>query len=364
MKKLEINKKDIDHNFNEIKKRIENKNVNIIAVVKANGMGLDLVKYSKYLIEKGIKYLAVANVEEAIELKKSGVNANILMLSPVITENEVQLLIENDIILTIGSFEEFELIEKISQKNNKNVKAHLKIDTGFGRYGFLYSDKELVLNVFKKLKNINITGIFTHFSNAKNEKNTREQFNRFMSVINYLKDNKYTVEFMHCSASTAFIKYPDMMLNCVRLGSIIQGRTLYEKEKFKKVGKFKSIITEIKKLPKGYTVSYGNTYKTKKETKVAIIPVGYMDGLNKDKLRDDFSFKNNIISVFMEIKKIFKNNSIRVKIGNMDYKVIGRLGMYHSIVDITDSNNIKVGDEVELNITPLQTNEKIRREYI
>ena len=117
-------------------------------------------------------------------------------------------------------------------------------------------------------------------------------------------------------------------------------------------------------MPKGYTVSYGNTYKTKKETKVAIIPVGYMDGLNKDKLRDDFSFKNNIISVFMEIKKIFKNNSIKVKIGNMDYKVIGRLGMYHSIVDITDSNNIKVGDEVELNITPLQTNEKIRREYI
>lgn len=117
-------------------------------------------------------------------------------------------------------------------------------------------------------------------------------------------------------------------------------------------------------MPKGYTISYGNTYKLKKDTLVAIIPVGYVDGLNKDKLRDDFSFKNNIISVLMEIKKVFKRQYIKVKIKDNNYKVIGRLGMYHSIIDISNSNNLKVGDEVELNITPLQTNDEIRREYI
>lgn len=364
MKKLEINKKDIEYNLNEIKKRIEGKNVNIIAVVKANGMGLDLVKYSKFLVESGINTLAVANFDEAIDLRLADINEEILMLSPIITKNELQELIEKDITLTIGSFEEFEMIENICSKIDKKAKAHIKIDTGFGRYGFLYDDKDTVLEMLKKVQNVEITGMFTHFSNAKNEKDTRLQFNRFISIINYLKDNGYSIDCLHCSASTAFIKYPDMMLNSVRLGSIIQGRTLYEKEKFKKVGKFKSIITEIKELPKGYNISYGNTYKTKQKTKVAIVPVGYMDGLNKDKLRDDFSLKNNIISVLMEFRKIFTDNSIKVKIENTDYKIIGRLGMYHSIVDISGAKNIKVGDEVELSITPLQTNEKIRREYI
>ena len=117
-------------------------------------------------------------------------------------------------------------------------------------------------------------------------------------------------------------------------------------------------------MPKGYTISYGNTYKLKKDTKVAIIPVGYMDGLNKSKLRDDFSLKNNIISILIEIKKLFKDNSIKVKIKNSNFKIIGRLGMYHSIVDISNSESINIGDEVELDITPLQTNDEIRREYI
>ena len=133
MKKLEINKKDIEYNLNEIKKRIEGKNVNIIAVVKANGMGLDLVKYSKFLVESGINTLAVANFDEAIDLRLADINEEILMLSPIITKNELQELIEKDITLTIGSFEEFEMIENICSKIDKKAKAHIKIDTGFGR---------------------------------------------------------------------------------------------------------------------------------------------------------------------------------------------------------------------------------------
>lgn len=132
----------------------------------------------------------------------------------------------------------------------------------------------------------------------------------------------------------------------------------------KKIGKFKTNIVEIKYLPKGYNISYGNTYKTKKETKIAIIQVGYMDGLNKNKLRDDFSIKNNVISVLMEIKKLFKDNSLKVTINDKKYKIIGRLGMYHAIIDITGNDDINVGDIVLLDISPLQTSEEIRREYI
>lgn len=366
MKVLEINKDNLISNLSFVKEKLKDSaDTKIIAVVKANGMGLDLVKYSKFLIENGISMLAVATFEEAMTLRKEGIKEEILLLSPIIIKKELQLLIENDITLTVDSLEEMNLIEKISENSEKEfIKAHIKIDTGFGRYGFLYTDKEKILEVFNNSNKLKIDGVFTHFSKPNDEKWTRIQFDRFMEVISYINEQGYTPNILHVSASTAFLKYPDMNLNAVRLGSILQGRTIINQDKLKKVGVFKTSISEIKLLPKGYNISYSNTYKTKKNTKIAIVPVGYMDGLNKDKKRDDFSLKNNIISVLMEIKKVFKDNSLKVKIKNNYYKIIGRIGMYHAIIDITNSNDISIGDEVELDITPLQANDEIRREYI
>ncbi len=132
----------------------------------------------------------------------------------------------------------------------------------------------------------------------------------------------------------------------------------------KKIGTFKSEIVSIKEVPKGYNISYSNEYKTKKKTKIAVIPVGYMDGLNIKNGRDSFNFKDNVLSICMEIKKLFTRPYIKVIIKNKKYNIIGRLGMYHAIVDITKSEEINLGDEVILPISPIYTNLNIRREYI
>ena len=324
-----------------------------------------LIQYSKTLIENGIDSLAVANLEEALKLTQADIENEIVMLTPTIIEKELQLLIENDITITIGNIDELLLAEKVSEKLEKNeIKAHLKIDTGFARYGILYSDKPGIEEIFYKLDRVKIVGTYTHFSKPSDEKWTNIQFNRFMDVISYIKEKGFNPGILHCASSTAALKYSNMMLDAVRIGSAIQGRTIEKNIDLIKIGNFKTSITEIKKLPKVYNISYSNTYKTKKEVKIAVIPVGYMDGLNKNKLRDDFSFKNNIISIFMEIKKIFKDNSLKVKIKEKNYKIIGRLGMYHCIADITDSDDINIGDEVQIDIAPLQVNDEIRREYI
>lgn len=366
MKVLEINKEDLKSNLNIIKNLISEKspNTKTIIVVKANGMGLDLIKYSKFLVENGIENLAVANSEEAICLREAGINQNILMLTPLIDKNELQLLIQNDITITIGSFNDFEIAEKLAKENGKKVNAHIKIDTGFGRYGFLSEEKEIILEVFKKCENINITGMFTHFSDPKSEEFTRNQFLKFQNIVDYIKENGSETGMLHVASSTAFLKYPDMWLDAVRIGSVVQGRTLVDIKGLKKIGKFKSNIQEIKELPKGYNISYRNTYKTKDKTQVAIVPVGYVDGFNKNKLRDDFSFKNNLIAIGMEIKKIFKDNSLKVKIKGKECRVIGKIGMFHSIVDITNLTDVQIGEEVEIDIAPLQANDIIRREYI
>lgn len=376
MKILEISKDNLRHNINLIKNKIakETPDVKVYAVVKSNGVGLGLVEYTKFLIENGINSFAVARFEEAIDLRKAEIENEILMLTPVIDRNELKTLVQNNVTLTIGSLEELKLLKEIielvkSEANKKvefkKVKVHLKIDTGFGRYGFLYSDLVEILSSFKSIDdNIEIEGIYTHFTKAIDEKWTNIQYKRFCEVIEFLKKNGYEPKYQHCCASTAFMKYKNMRLNAVRLGSVFQGRTLMKNTGLIKIGKFKTSIVEIKSVPKDYNISYGNAYTTKKETKIAIIPVGYKDGLNSGPKRDNFKFSNNIISVLMEIKKIFKDNRLEVKINDKTYKIIGRLGMYHSVIDITDSENIKIGDTVVLNVTPLQTNDEIRREYV
>ena len=368
MKKLVINRKDLKNNLKIIRKILNSdgkddygNNVKIIAVVKGNGMGLGLMEYSKFLVNNGIDTLAVANIEEAVLLRNAGIKEEILMLTPISKEKEIAKLIENNITLTVSHKEQIEKIEKIAQSE---VKVHIKIDTGFGRYGFLYSEENDILEAFKMCDKTKIVGTYTHFVRPIDEKFTQKQFDRFLNVISFLKKEGQAPGMLHCSESTAFLKYKIMNLNAVRLGSVIQGRTLVNVQDLAKIGTFKSSIQEIKTVPKGYNISYGNMYKTKKETKIAVIPVGYMDGLNMKKDRDIFSFKENFLSVGIEIKKFFRDNNIKVIINNKKYNIIGRIGMYHCVVDITDSEDISVDDEVILDVPPMLTNSMIRREYL
>ena len=202
MKKVEVNKEDLKYNLNLIKNRIAGKS-EIIAVVKANGMGLDLVKYTKFLIEEGIKFFAVSNTIDAITLRQNDIVQDILMLSEVINDDELTDLIKNDIILTIGSLEEKERIENIAKSLNKKVIAHIKIDTGFARYGFIYDD-EKIFDAVKSTENIEIKGCFTHFSKAIDEKWTRIQFSRFQKLIPKIKEINSDIKFHSCASTRIF----------------------------------------------------------------------------------------------------------------------------------------------------------------
>ena len=283
LKSLVINKHNLKHNIKRIKEiaeetgRNENhKNIKIIAVVKGNGYGLGLIPYSKMLIDNGISFLAVSTVEEAIALREAGITAKILMLSSTAVKKDVEKLVEKDIIITIGSKQAGDIAEEIGKKLNKKVDAHLKIDTGFGRYGFVYDKKEEIKQALTNWSNIKIQGTFSHFSLAFYEKNkySEEQFKRFIDVIEYLKENKCETGMLHICNSSAFLKFKHMRLNAVRVGSAFLGRiaipNIYG---LKKIGYLKSNGAEIKTLEKGYNVGYSNSFTTKKQTKIAIIPV-------------------------------------------------------------------------------------------
>ncbi len=371
MKKLEISKEDLKYNLNQINNLIEEEckknnkaKPDIIAVAKANGMGLDLVQYSQFLYQNGVKKIAVSNVDEAITLGKENIDAEIIMLSPTSIEEEVQALIDSGATITIGSKRDLEIAEKICEEKSKKISACLKIDTGFSRYGFIYKTTDEIIDTLKSAKNVEFIYCFSHLSDARSENSSYKQFNRFLSAKKKIEESGINTLKYHICNSTGFLKYPVMWMDSVRLGSCIQGRALVKKDLFKVVGKFKSNVAEIKYIDSGETVSYSNIYRASRRTKLAIIPVGNMDGFNYGKLRDDYTFKNNVIAVLMEFRKIFRDNTLKVKINGKNRIVVGRLGMYHCIVDVTDDPNVQVNQEVQIDIAPLNVNSNIRREYI
>ena len=299
MKQLVVNKEDLKHNINRIKdytKKISNDdNYTIIAVVKGNGYGLGLNEYSEVLVENGIKYLAVATFEEAIELRKKQKDVNILMMSPLYNKEELEETVKNNITIAIDSKENAEAVNELANKGY-NIKVHLKIDTGFGRYGFIYDDFENILNTVQSLKpNVEIEGIFTHCSDAyrKNNKHTLEQFKRFTDAIEKLEANNIKIKLKHICNSPAILNYPEMHLTAARIGSAFVGRVCSENNiGLKKIGELEISIAEVKDVPKGFNISYLNSYKTREKTRIAIIPIGYLDGYNVTQKTDMFRVRD------------------------------------------------------------------------
>lgn len=375
MNKLVINKENLLQNVQKIKEHAQTNlpddkgnPVKIIVVVKSNAYGLELKQYVQFMVNQGFDFFAVSTVQEAVEFRKLGFTQQVLMLSSTGIKEEIKTLIENNIIITIGSKETVDAVCTISKEMpEKKIKAHIKIDTGFGRYGFVYDNREEMVETLKKLqkeKNIEIQGTFTHFSNAYyDEKYTKQQFQRFINCIEVLKMNNINTGMLHVCNSSAFIKFPEMHLNAVRVGSAFVGKLAFQNNiGLKKVAKLESQVAEIKEVPKGFNIGYSNAYRTKKKTKVAIIPCGYINGVDVQVGRDMFRPVDKFRYIIRDIKDAFKKQNHIVNINGQNCEILGRIGTFHVTVDIT-GKNIKIGDKATFEVNTTLVNSNVERIY-
>ncbi len=365
MKRLIIQKNDLSENIQKIKKYAGSTETKVIAMIKGNGYGIGLCEFARLLTENGIDAFSVSLSEEAISLRKEGITGEIMLLSPLFDIEHVKEAIENDIVLCVSSPESATVINIACKQFNLSAKIQLAIDTGFGRFGFLYNKTEDAAICIKQLENCELVGCFSHFSDSfeKNENHTRKQFNRFKASIADLNARNIDTKICHICNSAAFLRFEDMHLDAVRVGSAFLGRILTENRLgLKKIAYLESNVIESKTLPKGYNIGYANTYTTKRETKIAVVPIGYMDGFGVVKANDTYRFFDCLRYIYHDMRSVFSNMKIYVEINGKKFPVIGRISMFNIVVDVTGAD-VYTGDIVKANCNPILINANVKRDY-
>ena len=317
----EIDLTNFEHNLTELKKFIKSE-TKIMQIVKADAYGHGAFEIARKAIECGISFLGAANVQEGLLLRYQGVKIPIVILSPSLP-GEIELIFENELTPSVSSHKFAELL---SEKAKQIVNIHINIDTGMGRSGLQYDVALNEINRIQQLPNLNVEGIFSHFSSAENDsKYTDHQNANFRKLINSL-DKK--PEFIHIANSSGIITAKSEYCNLVRLGLLSYGiypdKSLSEKLNLKPVMSFKSRISQIKTAKKGDSIGYNRTFISSKSIKYAILPVGYADGY-------DFLLSNRG----------------KVLIHEKECNILGKISMDMTAVDVSGLD-VSVGGEVLL----------------
>ena len=330
----EIDTDALLHNLNIIKTTAKTQ---LCVVVKADAYGHGVNIVAPVLQKAGADCFAVSNIEEAIELREVGITKPIIILGYTPSEYIADLN-KHDISQCVYSLDYAKELSYEAKKNNLNIKIHIKLDTGMSRIGFNCRDDNLSeINYAIKSATLDgfvLEGVFTHF--AVSDRNiteedgfTDEQYNRFIKAVDTFKSNGLNPKFCHCCNSAALCLDSDKHFDMCRAGIILYGLTpssdLKLPQKLEPVMSFKSVVSQVKEITAGDTVSYGRTFKAKKNMTIATISCGYADGYPR-----------------------LLSNKGYVLINGLRANIIGRVCMDQFCVDVTDIPNVKRGDEVLL----------------
>lgn len=337
----------------------------VIGVVKGNGYGLGLLAFAGLLKECGVEFFAVSRLEEALTLRKKGFLEDILNLTPVITLEEAKRTVEENIVATVASYDNAVLLNGAAEELNKIARVHIKIDTGFGRFGFLPSETDKVAAIGQYLKAVEIEGIYTHLHSAfGKEKAVKAQCDQFLLACDALKGAGLSVPMRHAANSCGALRFPYARLDAVRIGSAFLGRLpVKNKWGLLKVGYLKSRVIETRWLPKGHNIGYGQGYKTRGPRRVGVVEVGYLDGFDVEKSKDVFRIRDVSRYLAHDFLSLFGGSRPALLIEEKKVPVIGRVTMCHTMVDLTDTD-IQVGDVARISCNPLFVPDGVEREYV
>lgn len=330
----EIDLGGVRHNFYAAKEASPGKK--IICVVKANAYGHGAVQLSRLYEKIGADMLAVSNIEEAMELRAGGVTLPILVLGYTAPDC-AELLSKNGIEQCVYSLEYAKALSECATTADVTVRAHIKIDTGMGRLGFLCrSDKCELQEALAacRLPAILPVGIFAHFAHSDGgdagEEFTRGQANNFLRAVDFLESNGITFEVKHASNSAAIFDYPEYGFNMVRAGISLYGeppsRVLRNPPDLRTTMTLRSVIANVKTLYPGESVGYGRTFVADKEMRVATVPIGYADGFFRSA----------------------SGGRVALTVCGKSAPILGRVCMDQTMIDVSGIDGAEIGTPVSI----------------
>ena len=318
------------HNVREAR-RVTPSSSMIMAAVKADGYGHGAVESSKVFLVNGADRLATATLGEAVQLRRHGVEAPILVLGYV-PEYLYPLLLQHGVSATVYRLDHAEALSRSAVNDGIEAVVHVKVDTGMGRLGFGVDEAADAVIEIDSLPGITVEGVFTHFavSDEADKTYTRAQYGKYMRVIKELDDKGFDVPVKHVSNSAAVIDMPEYSLDMVRPGIMLYGIYPSPHVDQKKVElvpamTLKAKVSHVKTVPPGTGISYGLTHVTDRESRIATVPVGYADGYRRG-----------------------LSNVGWVAIHGRRAPVVGRVCMDQCMVDVTDGGKVEAGDAVTL----------------
>ncbi|MFB0565655.1 MAG: alanine racemase [Candidatus Aminicenantaceae bacterium] len=321
---IELNLENMDWNLNQIRKLVK---VHIMAVIKANGYGHGLVEVGQYLEKKGIDYLMVGKLQEAILLREAGVTTPILNFG-YFPPNEAAEIIRHDISQSVFA-ETVTSLNRASLKQGKKAKIHIHIDTGMGRMGIFYHKALPYIERVASMKGLIIEGISTTLT--EDDDFDREQLHRFNRLCQKAESQGISLGLKHAASSDGILDLPEAALDMVRPGITLYGYYPSEKTQkadrlhLKPVLQLKTRVVAVKTLRPGDSLSYHRKYTVQKKEKIAIIPVGYSDGYPSDAV--------NKASVLIKGKR---------------FPLVASITANHCIALLKDGYHVIPGDEVVL----------------
>ncbi len=324
----------IDHdalrwNVRQIRAKV-GASIKILCMVKANGYGHGAAAVSQTLAANGADAFGVATLEEAVELRRAGIDAPIIVLAGAFLD-QFDEFVGHALTPVVYDLASLRQLDAEAQRRQKPLGVHLKIDTGMGRLGVLAADAKEWIAELKNLRALKLAGVFSHFSHAESVEGdyTRKQLASFNDVIALLRAQGLAPPLIHFANSAATITLPAAYFDMVRPGIMLYGVypsiAMASQIVLKPVLSWKTKILQLKKTPSGASISYGQTFVTKRESLIATLPVGYADGYPR-----------------------LLSNCGAALVDGQRAPIAGRVCMDLTMIDVTDIRNVQQGDEVVL----------------
>ncbi len=344
MKYLVIDRRAIKNNIKAIKEHTDG--AAIYADLSGNACGMGLLETALLLRDEGIRDYAVSDPRDAALLRENGfVEERIMMLRSTADSDELSQLIDLNVICTVGSYDAAVALNGIAEARKTVAEVQIKIDTGYGRYGFSPTQTDRVAAIYKYMSSLAVVGIFSTFSSSwRREKKTLEQLEIFNDVLDRLNDMGFETGMAHICDSAALFKYDFGRMDAVRVDTALSGRIPGKPVPgLAKVGYIEAGLEEVGWFPKGHHVGDGRGFVTRKPTKLAVLSVGYFHGFGVARRETEVRLIDLIRS---------RRRRLYVKVNGQKARVIGPVGMLHTIIDVTKID-CTVGDLAIMDVDPV-----------